>query len=79
MCFYEGKGISKCKNNKVVMAGDGRYDSPGLSTKNILMDVTDNLILQIVTVDEQQVRLNCINEMFRLAFTSRHYHWGTYH
>ena len=58
------KILSQHKNSKVVLAGDGRCDSPGSSPKYcsyILMDVTDNLILQMVTVDKRQVSLRSPN------------------
>ena len=47
-----------------MLAGDGRCDSPGSSAKYcsyVLMDVTDNLILQMVTVDKRQVSLRSPN------------------
>ena len=47
-----------------MLAGNDRCDSPGLSAKYcsyILMDVTDNSIVQMVTVDKRQVSLRSPN------------------
>ena len=54
----------QCKSDKVVLAGDGRCDSTGSSAKYcsyLLMDVTNNSIIQMVIVDKQQVGLHSPN------------------
>ena len=65
MCMYiKEKVLSRYKNDKVVLARDGRCDSPGLSAKYcsyIMMDVTNNTILQMITVDKRQVSLRSPN------------------
>ena len=64
MFFMKEKILSQCKNDKLVLAGDGRCDSPGSSAKYcsyILMEITNNSILQMVTVDKRQVSLRSPN------------------
>ena len=60
ICCMKEKVFSLYKNDKVVLAKDGRCDSPGSSAKYcsyIIMDVTNNTILQMITVDKWQVSL----------------------
>ena len=48
----------------VVLAGDGRCDSPGSSAKYcsyIMMDIDSNQILHMVTIDKRQVGLQSPN------------------
>ena len=56
--------LTQRTSSNVVLAGDGRCDSPGSSAKYcsyILMDVADNSIVQMATVDKRQVSLRSPN------------------
>ena len=62
--FMKEKILAQYKNDKIVLAGDGRCDSPGSSAKYcsyVLMDVNKNSILQMVTIDKRQVSLRSPN------------------
>ena len=71
MLNFQGNVLANVKDKALILAGDGRYDSPGKSAKFCtysMMDIDSGLILHAETVDKREVRLPFPN-MEKEAFT----------
>lgn len=69
-CIYQAELLAKYKDQNVVLAGDGRCDSPGSSAKFCtysVMEIESGVILHVETVDKREVDLQSPN-MERKAF-----------
>ena len=64
MCCFQLQVLSKFKETSVVLAGDGRCDSPGKSAKFCTYSVIEkdkHLILHFEIVDKREVSLKSLN------------------
>lgn len=69
MCCFQLQVLSKFKETSVVLAGDGRCDSPGKSAKFCtysMIEKDKHLILHFEVVDKREVSLKSPN-MERVA------------
>lgn len=68
---YQSKLLANVKDKALILAGDGRCDSPGKSAKFCtysMMDIDSGVILHAETVDKREVGLKSPN-MEKEAFT----------
>lgn len=68
---YQSKLLANVKDKALILAGDGRCDSPGKSVKFCtysMMDIDSGVILHAETVDKREVGLKSPN-MEKEAFT----------
>ena len=68
---YQSKLLADVKGKPLILAGDGRCDSPGKSAKFCtysMMDIDSGVILHAETVDKREVGLKSPN-MEKEAFT----------
>ena len=62
--YFQDYALQEYKDCKLIVAGDGRCDSPGSSAKFCsysLMDVSTSKVLHVETIDKREVQLQSPN------------------